>query len=79
MEPPATIEPERAGPLLAATVNATLPVPVPAAVTPVTKPLGEDAVQVQAGALMVMVNDEVRPAAATESELGERLAVQPLA
>lgn len=79
VEPPAMIEPERAGPLLAATVNATLLVPVPEAVTPVTKPLGDDAVQVQAGALIVIVKDEVVPAAATDNELGDKLAVQPLA
>jgi hypothetical protein len=79
VDPPATIDPERAGPLLAATVNATLPVPVPDAVTPLTKLLGDEAVQVQVGALIVIANDEVVPAAVTESELGERLAVQPLA
>ena len=71
--------PERAGPLLAATANETVPVPVPEAVTPVTNPSGEAAVHGQLGALIVIVKDEATPAAATESEVGERLAVQPLA
>src|SRR5262245_57981011 len=72
VEPPATIEPERAGPVLAATVKATVPVPVPEAVTPVTKLLGDDAVHVHAGALIVIVNDDVVPAAGAESVLGDR-------
>ena len=64
---------------MAATVNATVPVPVPEDVTPVTKPLEDDAVHVQLGALIVIVNDDGPPAAAAESELGERLAAHPLA
>lgn len=79
VEPPATMVPERAGPLLAETANATLPEPVPEAVTPVMNPSGEPAVQVHVGLLIVIVNDELLPVAGAASELGDKLAVQPLA
>ena len=77
VEPPVTMEPERAGPVLAATVKLTVPLPVPDAVMPVMNASGEAAVQVQLGELIVIVKDELRPVAVAESELGDRLAVQP--
>ena len=79
VEPPATMVPERAGPVLAATANETVLVPVPDAVMPVMNAFGDEAVQAHVGELIVIVNDELAPAAAAASDVGDTLATQPLA
>jgi hypothetical protein len=63
--PPATMLPVRAGPVFAATVNATLPDPVPLGVTPVIHASPVLAVHAHEGSLAVNVTEDDSPAAGT--------------